>query len=108
MPSNFDELVNMLKSGGEDLPPTIYDDLHETYLHDVSTREAKIGEFDTERENYTAQLQEREAEISRLKAANYDLMSNGGGVGGQQENNDDEGDEGNEPRGVDSLFGRND
>ena len=67
--SEFHELINRLKDPGEEgVPETIYDDLTAAY--------------DATFEGYTANSSEKEAaiqrlnsEVSRLKSANYDLLT---------------------------------
>lgn len=61
---------------------------------------------ETRLSEYETKLAEREAEVSRLKATNFDLlMSSGAGSGGDDGKENDSRDD--EPRitGIDSLFG---
>ena len=68
----FNELVETLRSPGEEGPdPSIYDDLVAEYAATVEAREgaeAKIAEL-------SSQYEAANAEVARLKAANWDLAS---------------------------------
>ena len=95
--ADINELLDKLRNPGEDgIPDTIYDDIAGTYNHAVETRDAKISE--TEKA-----LQEREAEISALKSANYDLMMSTAvekDEGGDESETEPE----DSPSGIDDLF----
>lgn len=104
---DFASLVEMLRNPGDDgLPDTIYDDLHGAYNDAVSAGDARVSELQ-------GSIQEREAEISRLKSANYDLLmasradtgGDGGGDGGDGDGgaSDDEVDASEKLR-TDDLF----
>jgi len=67
--ADFEELLSKLRNPGDDGPgETIYDDLNAAYNDRVSAGDAKVNELSTA--NETSQ-----AEIARLKAHNYDLLS---------------------------------
>lgn len=67
--AEFEELLSKLRNPGDDGPgETIYDDLNAAYNNRVSAGDAKVSELSTV--NETSQ-----AEIARLKAHNYDLLS---------------------------------
>ena|SRR5690625_4720725 len=95
--ATMDELLQALRNPGEDgVPDTIYDDIAETYNHEITVRDSKISELDQA-------VIEREAEISKLKSANYDLMMS-------QSVSEDEGEESGDSDseetevGIDDLF----
>jgi hypothetical protein len=95
--SRFDELLAAMKEPGEDgLPETIYDDLSSEYALLSENSGAKVAELES-------MLQEKESEISRLKAMNYDLLvaapANEEPVDEGSDDTDDE-----ESDGIDSLF----
>jgi len=93
---DFAELLAALQNpGDEGLSPTVYDDLSIVYGDDVGSRDAKIEELN-------AGIQAREAEISRLKVLNYDLLMSSPG---EVPADDNESDNDSTPdSGVDSLF----
>lgn len=67
--ADFEELMNSLQNAGEDGPgETIYDDLRASYNDRVSAGDAKVAEL-------TASNETANAEIGRLKAHNYDLLT---------------------------------
>ena len=93
---DFDELLAKLRDPGEDgAPETIYDDIAATYSHAIETRDAKISEQEKA-------VLEREAEISALKSANYDLMMSTSSGDDESSDDDDTGED--DPAGVDDLF----
>lgn len=95
---DFDELLAKLRDPGEDgAPETIYDDIASTYNHAIETRDAKISEQEKA-------VLEREAEISALKSANYDLMMATTSSGDDDGSSDDDDTGEDEPAGVDDLF----
>jgi hypothetical protein len=67
--ADFEELLSKLRNPGDDGPgETIYDDLNAAYNDRVSAGDAKVSELSTANETSAA-------EIARLKAHNYDLLS---------------------------------
>lgn len=65
---DIDEIIEMLKNPPETgLDETIYDNLNDTYRNDLSIRDAKVQELET-------QIAERDAVIASLKSQNYDLV----------------------------------
>lgn len=95
----FEELLALLMSPPEEgVPETIYDDLRSSYTSMADGSAAKVADQD-------AIIQGLNAEISRLKAANYDLMvRQSAPPEGQNEGNDSDDD--TEPGGIDDLFGK--
>lgn len=70
--ASFEDHLNTLRNPGEDGPgETIYDDLNAAYNDRVSAGDAKVAELTTANETSAA-------EIARLKAHNYDLLSSVG------------------------------
>lgn len=96
----FDEYVTMLRepAEGQELPPSIYDDLTREYNSAVefsSAAKAKNDEYEDRIKGY-------ESEISRLKSKNYDLMVNSPASENEPNTKNDNDDA---PQGIDSLFG---
>ncbi|WNT44583.1 hypothetical protein SEA_TILLUMS_12 [Arthrobacter phage Tillums] len=100
----FEELMEQFRNPGDaGVPADFADQLQTTYQEEMSVRdaavqerEAKIAEFDKEREAHNA-------EIRKLKAVNYDLMVSAPKPGektpGEQNDNGESG-----AAGIDSLF----
>ena len=103
MPKTFEELMEQFRNPGETgIPETFETDLTETYTHELSVRDAAISErdqkiLDTEKEKADAL-----AEVTRVKAVNYDLMVSAPKAGEPVNDNTGTGD--NAPAGIDSLF----
>lgn len=96
--SRFDELMNAIRNPGDDgVPDTIYDDL--------------TAEYNTVFEGYTENSKEKDeqiahlnGEVSRLKSANYDLLTKvQSGSPIEPSGAGDEGDN-DEPVTINSLF----
>lgn len=67
--SDFHELVNRLRNpGDEEVPDTIFDDLTTTYDTAFEGWNGVVSQKD-------AELQRLNGEVSRLKSANYDLLT---------------------------------
>ena len=65
----FQELIDSLKSPGEDGPsPSIYDDLTNEYNTAVEGGRAKLDEM-------SVALEKSNGEVARLKALNFDLLT---------------------------------
>lgn len=62
---NFDELIDLLRSG--EYPDTIYDDLGSAYKSLADSGNAALSES-------KLRVAELEAEVQKLKAHNYELM----------------------------------
>lgn len=84
---NVEELIALLTNPPEEgNPDTIYDDL-------LSAYGAETTAWAGERDSASARIQELEGEISRLKAHNYDLLTNSAaGAADQQEADELDGD----------------
>lgn len=94
---DFEALIAKLRNPGEDpVPETIYDDLSQAYSSVLS------GAAEKEAAHENA-LKEREAEISRLKAQNFDLLMSAPAQQVSTETQDQASDD-DEPSGIDSLF----
>lgn len=66
------ELIQLLMEPPEGgLPDTIYDDLNASYTDEVSSFTSAA---DTSASEFEQAMAAKDAEISRLKAANYDLL----------------------------------
>ena len=95
--TDFEELVSKLQNGGEELPPTIYDDIRTSYTNHVSSADAKVAELN-------AAIGEKDELIADLKARNYDLLVSKPAT---TEPSDDNKNPDESPiSGVDSLFGK--
>jgi hypothetical protein len=97
---DFATLIEMLRNPPEGgVPDTIYDDLSSSYNDVLSGASAKATEADT-------LVQSLNAEISRLKAMNFDLLTAvpstdpDGDEGDDNNENDDDAESG----GIDDLF----
>lgn len=67
--ADFEETLNGITSGlGEDSDLTPYDDLRAAYTERVGAGDAKVAELE-------GSLADKDAEIGRLKAHNYDLLT---------------------------------
>jgi hypothetical protein len=97
---DFNELLAQLREPGEDgLPETIYDDLASSYSLAVDGGAARVSEVE-------ALVAERDAEIARLKALNFDLLMAAGSDTVTEDTNDND-DTPTEPigeAGIDALF----
>lgn len=93
--SRFHDLINGLREPDENgVPETIYDDLTREY-------DTAFEGFTAKTNSLTSQISEKEAEISRLKSINFDLlMSTGTG------NEPEDGSDNNEDKAIsfDDLF----
>lgn len=99
----FEEMLEQLRNPGEQgIPADFADQLHAAYQNDISVRDAAVKDRETKiQESIDAQAR-YDAEITRLKAVNYDLLiaaPKPGAPAGENENLDD-----SEPHGIDSLF----
>lgn len=106
---DFDALVGLLQDPGDAVvPPTIYDDIRSQYnglSENFSSAQAKINEL-TESNNVLSD------QLSKMKAANYDLLTQ---VQGKPvESEDDSGDSGDsgaddgDDGGIDAFFDKRD
>lgn len=99
----FEELMEKFRNPGETgVPENFADELTTAYQNDLSVRDAAVQEREQRLADAVAAQAERDKEITRLKAVNYDLLiaaPKPGEKTGEQINDDDAG-----PRGIDSLF----
>jgi hypothetical protein len=103
MPS-FEELMNLYRNPGETgIPEDFADQLAAAYQDDLSVRDAAVKDREKQRDDAIAAQAERDKEITRLKAVNYDLLIAAPKPGGDK-SGDNSIDENAEPRGIDSLF----
>lgn len=97
--TDFHEIVNRLRNPGEDeeVPDTIFDDLTTHYNTAFEGWNNTVSERD-------AEIQRLSGEVSRLKSANYDLLTRVS-TGNEPLNGADDADDDN-PVTVTSLFKR--
>lgn len=96
--ADFNELLNMAKSGGDDVPETIYDDLSHAYQTTVDGSMAALAARQEA-------LDKAAAEITRLKAMNFELMMRSPAQ--EVDDNDDKTDNESKtrtPLGINGLF----
>ena len=94
----FIENVALLREPGDaEIPPSIYDDLTTDYTTVVEGGQAKAAELEAANAVLVA-------EVARLKAMNFDLLTaTGDPVDGEQVENDESGDDDDAPT-IESLF----
>lgn len=103
MPKTFEELMEQFRNPGETgIPETFETDLTETFNHELSVRDAAISERDQKILDVEKARAEADAEVTRVKAVNYDLMVSAPKAG--EPANDNPVGEITEPGGIDSLF----
>jgi len=103
--ATFEELMDTFRNPGESgLPDNFADELVTTYQEDLSIRDAAVAE----RENALTEAQNtiaaKDAEVTRLKAVNYDLIKAAPKAGNPADDNKPDGDA--DQGGIDSLFDR--
>lgn len=96
-------MLEQLRNPGEQgIPADFADQLHAAYQNDISIRDAAVSDREAKIAESIDAQKAREAEITRLKAVNYDLLiaapKPGDPAGGNDELDDAE------PHGIDSLF----
>ena len=105
---DFEALVGLLQDPGDAVvPPTIYDDIRSQYnglSENFSSAQAKINEL-TESNNVLSD------QLDKMKAANYDLLTQVQGHGssdngeGDSESSEGDGDDGDgDDGGIDAFF----
>jgi hypothetical protein len=99
----FEEMLEQLRNPGEQgIPADFADQLHAAYQNDISVRDAAVKDREQKIQETIEAQARHEAEITRLKAVNYDLLiaapKPGDPAGGNEELDDAE------PHGIDSLF----
>jgi hypothetical protein len=103
MPS-FEELMNLYRNPGENgVPEDFADQLAAAYQDDLSVRDAAVKDREAKLTAAQQEQAKRDAEITRLKAVNYDLLI-AAPKPGSEKSGDNSIDENAEPRGIDSLF----
>ena len=101
--ATFEELMEQFRNPGDTgLPENFADELASAYTNDLSVRDAAV----TEKENALTEAQKiidaKDAEITRVKAVNYDLIKAAPKAGEPAANQEQDG--ATEKRGVSSLF----
>jgi hypothetical protein len=105
MPKSFEELMQEFQNPGENgIPETFVTELQETYQNDLSIRDAAIAEREQQLADAVNAQAERDAEINRLKAVNYDLIQSAPKAGNPAPNEQPDG--GAAQGGIESLFDR--
>lgn len=108
---DFEALVGLLQDPGDAVvPPTIYDDIRSQYnglSENFSSAQAKINELTESNSALSDQL-------SKMKAANYDLLTQvqgkpveSEGDGGNDDSGDSDADDGDDG-GIDAFFDKRD
>jgi len=101
--ATFEELMEQFRNPGDTgLPDNYLDELATAYQEDLSIRDAAVTEKENQLTESQSAIAQREAEINRLKAVNYDLLMSAPKAGNGD--NNQEQDEVTEKRGIDSLF----
>lgn len=99
----FEELMEQFRNPGESGVPTDFaDQLQTTFQDEIGVREAAIAERDARITEFDQERESHAAEIRKLKAVNYDLMVSAPKPGETKpgEQIDDE----SGAAGIDSLF----
>lgn len=92
---NFHDLVNVLREPGDDgVPDTIYDDLTREF-------DTTLEGFNATTEKQNQKIAQYEAEVKRLKSANYDLLISVGTANEAENSTENEQDK---PISFDDLF----
>ena len=100
----FEEMLETLRNPGENgIPENFADQLAETYRNDLSIRDAAVTEREERLTAAQAAQAERDSEIQRLKAFNYDLIRTAPKTG-EKPDNDNANQDDDGPRGIASLF----
>ena len=103
MPKTFAELMEQFRNPGETgIPETFEAELTETFEHEISTRDAAIAERDNKYADLEKAKLAADAEVTRVKAVNYDLMVAAPKAG--DEPAEQEPANNAEKQGIDSLF----
>ena len=103
MPKTFAELMEQFRNPGESgIPETFAEDLTETFEHEISVRDAAVSERDQKIQDAEKAKAEAVAEVTRVKAVNYDLMVAAPKAGDDPAKLDPA--DNAESQGIDSLF----
>ena len=101
--ATFEELMEQFRNPGETgLPENFAEELQTAYQDDLSVRDAAVKDREEKLAEAEKARQERDAEVTRLKAVNYDLLVAAPKAGNPAENNEPDG--GADQGGIDSLF----
>lgn len=99
----FEEIMEQYRNPGENgVPDNFADELATAHAEEISLREAAIADREQKLADAEKARQERDAEVTRLKAVNYDLLMAAPKAGNPAENNEPDG--GAAQGGIDSLF----
>jgi hypothetical protein len=103
--ATFEELMEQFRNPGENgVPETFADDLSKAYTDDLSIRDAAVSEREERIAAKELEIAERDKEVTRLKAVNYDLLVAAPKPGDTSENDNDNAGGQAEATGIDSLF----
>ena len=103
--ATFEELMDEFRTPPEGgLRPELVEEIAAAYQDDISIRDAAVNERQALIATRELEIAERDKEVTRLKAINYDLLvaAPKAGEPGENDNNDGAGDK--TGTGVDSLF----
>ena len=101
--ATFEELMEQFRNpGAEGIPENFAEELQKTYTDDLSVRDAAVEARKAEIVERDELLAAREAEVTRLKAVNYDLLVAAPKAGNPADNSKP--DDGAAQGGIDSLF----
>jgi len=102
--ATFDELMNEFRTPPEGgMRPELVQEISDAYLNDISIRDAAVQEREAALSAKELEIAERDKEVTRLKAVNYDLLV-AAPKPGETPDNDNENNDGGNATGVDSLF----
>jgi hypothetical protein len=99
----FEEIMEQYRNPGENgVPDNFADEIQSAYREEIGLREAAIADRDQKLADAEKARAERDAEVTRLKAVNYDLLVAAPKAGNPAEENKPDG--GAAQGGIDSLF----
>ena len=102
--ATFEEIMEQFRNPGETgIPETFADDIAKAYTDDLSIRDAAVKEREDRLAAKELEIAERDKEVTRLKAVNYDLLVAAPKPDDKSDNEDDN-TGGKETAGIDSLF----
>jgi len=101
--ASFEELMEQFRTPPEGgLPETFAEELQNAYTEEISIRDAAVADREQKIADAEKARAERDAEVTRLKAVNYDLLVAAPKAGNPADNNEPDG--GAAQGGIDSLF----
>lgn len=101
----FEEMMEQFRNPGENgIPETFADDLAAVHAEELSIRDAAVKSREQDAADLRAQLDAAELEKTRLKGINYDLLMAAPKPGEKVTPENGDNNDGDRPRGVASLF----